>query len=110
VTRLVLEAKLAPFYRGLEDWEEEYTEDDVLRILSDVRENDLTEGVENSVVEAMKAERETPRGMGSVAKKIGAGRGKGLRKEEEKEERERRERRAYLGAVECPICFLVSSA
>jgi hypothetical protein len=79
-----------------------------LRVLSEVRENDLKEGVENSVVESMKSEREVSGGMGSVAKKMGVGRGKGLRKEEEKEERERRERRAYLGALECPICFLVS--
>jgi hypothetical protein len=108
VTRLVLEAKLAPFYRGLEDWDEDYEEEDVARILGEVREKDLADGVGNTVVEAMKAEREGGSGgKGSVVKKMGIHRNRDLKKEDEKEERERRERRAYLNAVECPICFLV---
>ena len=97
--------RLAPFYRGLEDWEEEWTEEDVGRILGEVREKDYEEGVENSVVEMMKAERE---GGGAMVKKMGMNKAKESRREEEKEERERRERRAYIGATECPICFLVS--
>jgi hypothetical protein len=91
----------------LEDWEEEYGEEDVARILEEVREGDLRDGVGNSVVEGMKADREGTGAVGSVARKIGKGRKMEARREEEKEERERRERRAYLGAVECPICFLV---
>lgn len=106
VTNLILEARLAPFYRGLEDYEESFTEEDIGRILTDLREKDYEENVANSVVEAMKAERE--RTVGSVKKKIGIHKSRENRLEEEKLERDKRERRAYLGAIECPICFLVS--
>ncbi len=58
--------------------------------------------------EAMKTERLGGSGMGSVAKKIGINRSRLNRMEDEKDERERRERKAYIGATECPICFLVS--
>lgn len=103
VTGLILEAKLAPFYRGLEDWEEYFTEEDASRILSQVRQSDLDSGVQNSVTEAVKS------GMdGSVAKRIGIHKRGHTRREEEREERDKRERRAYVGATECPICFLVS--
>jgi len=107
VTRLILDGKLAPFYRGFEDWEEEYGEEDIARTLTEVREKDYSDGVGNSVTEAMKLERGAGGGMGSMAKKIGMHRNRQNRMEEEKDERERRERKAYIGATECPICFLV---
>lgn len=107
VTRLIVDGKLAPFYRGFEDWEEDYGEQDIARVLAEVREKDYAEGVGNSVTEAMKLEREGGGGMGSMAKKIGMHRSRQNRLEEEKEERDRRERKAYIGATECPICFLV---
>ncbi|OCF35429.1 zf-C3HC4 type zinc finger protein [Kwoniella heveanensis BCC8398] len=107
VTRLIIEGKLAPFYRGLEDYEEEWTEDDIGRILNEMREKDYEEGVENSYTEHLKEEREgTTSTVGSVAKKIRINRAKEQRKEDEKEERARREKKAYANAVECPICFL----
>ncbi|WVF72274.1 hypothetical protein IAT40_007086 [Kwoniella sp. CBS 6097] len=107
VTRLIIEGKLAPFYRGLEDYEEEWTEEDIGRILNELRENDYTEGVENSYTEHLKEEREgTTSAVGSVAKKIRINRAKEQKKEDEKEERVKREKRAYSNAVECPICFL----
>ena len=96
---MILEARLAPFYRGLEDYDESFTEEDIGRILTELREKDYAEGVQNSVVEAMKAER--------TGRKIPR---KDQRVEEEKMERDKRERRAYLGAVECPICFLVRAS
>jgi len=107
VTTLIMEARLAPFYRGLEDYDESYTEESIGKLLTELREKDFEENVPNSVVEAMKAEREHATGIGSVTKKIGIHKNKESRVEEEKAERDKRERRAYLGAVECPICFLV---
>ena len=101
-----MEAKLAPFYRGLEDFEEDWTEEDIGRVLNEVREQDLKEGVANSVTERLKEEREAANGIGSVTKKM-IHRNKDARREEESQERDKRERRAYIGAVECPICFLV---
>jgi uncharacterized hydantoinase/oxoprolinase family protein len=84
-----MEAKLAPFYRGLDDFEEEWTEEEIAKILHDVKE-----------------ERELNKGVGSVTKKM-IHRKSDARKDEEGNEREKRERRAYIGAIECPICFLV---
>lgn len=107
VTTLIMEARLAPFYRGLEDYDEDYTEESIGKLLTELREKDFEEGVSNSVVEAMKAEREPASGIGSVTKKIGIHKNRENRVEEEKAERDKRERRAYIGAVECPICFLV---
>ncbi|CAD6573640.1 MAG: SNF1-interacting protein [Tremellales sp. Tagirdzhanova-0007] len=106
VTRLIVDGKLAPFYRGIEDWEDSYEDEDIAGVLQQVREKDYAEGVGNSVTEAMKLERDGGNGMGSVAKRIGMHRSRLMRMEEEKEERERRERKAYVGAMECPICFL----
>ena len=107
VTRLILEARLAPFYRGLEDYDEDFTEESIGQILHDIKEKDFEEGVANSVVEAMKAERESTSAVGTMTKRIKIHRAKDTRAEEERAERDKRERRAYLGAVECPICFLV---
>ncbi|OCF71951.1 hypothetical protein I204_07214 [Kwoniella mangroviensis CBS 8886] len=110
VTRLILDGKLAPFYRGLEDFQEDWSEDQILKNLNETREKDYEEGVENSFTKNLKDERDPPNSstVGSVAKKIGAGLNKQKiqRKEEEKEERIRREKKAYRLAVECPICFL----
>jgi hypothetical protein len=108
VSSLILEGRLAPFYRGLEDWEEDFNEDDVGRILDELREKDFEEGVANSVTELMKADREKAKGMSSVANKMGIHKHVKDRLQDERAERDMREKRAYLGALECPICFLVS--
>ncbi|WWC69535.1 uncharacterized protein I206_103477 [Kwoniella pini CBS 10737] len=107
VTKLILQGKLAPFYRGLEDYEEEWSEEEIYKILTEMRENDYKENIENSYTEKLKEDREgNTSTVGSVAKKIGINKQKLLRKEEEKEERVKREKKAYRCAVECPICFL----
>ena len=108
VTRLVMEARLAPFYRGLEDYEEDSTKEDIGKLLDEVREKDYEAGVQNSVVEQMKADRDGPSGVGGVVKKIGIHKARDSRALEERDEAYRREKKAYLGALECPICFLVS--
>jgi hypothetical protein len=101
-----MEAKLAPFYRGLDDFEEDWTEEQVAKALQEVHEQDVEEDVKNSVTERIKEEKELSKGAGSVAKKI-IHRKSDARKDEEGHERDKRERRAYIGAIECPICFLV---
>ncbi|KAK8869892.1 hypothetical protein IAR55_000460 [Kwoniella newhampshirensis] len=106
VTRLILDGKLAPFYRGLEDFEEDWTEEQVWRALTETREKDYEDGVENSFTEKLNEEREGGGAIGSVAKKIGIQRSKQNRREGEKEERERKEKQVYLNSLECPICFL----
>jgi hypothetical protein len=93
VTGLILAGQLAPFYRGLDDYEPDWTEEDIKRELGAARDKDFAEDVQNSFTQRLKAEREGARAPPSA---------------EEVEERERKEAKAYLGAVECPICFLVS--
>lgn len=100
-----MEAKLAPFYRGLEDFEEDWSLDDISTRIDELRENDLKEGVSNSVTERMKEERGP---AGSVSKKIGIKSSKAGRDAEERVAVLAREKEAYKNATECPICFLVS--
>lgn len=109
MTKLILEAQLAPFYRGLEDFEEDWDEDKIGEVLEEVYEKDYMDGVANSHVARIKEEREGggAHGVGSVVKKIGMHRKQEQKLVEEKDERNRRERAAYVGATECPICFLV---
>ena len=92
VTQLILEARIAPFYRGLEDYEEDFTEEDIGRLLNELREKDFEEDVQNTVTAALKAERK----------------GQRIRTPMDDEKLDR-ERKAYMPAVECPICFLVST-
>lgn len=100
---------MAPFYRGLEDFEEDWSLDDIGKRVDELRETDLKEGVTNSVTERMKEERGgSAGGVGSVAKKIGIKVAKSSREREEREAVLEREKRAYMNATECPICFLVS--
>ncbi|KAI9638399.1 uncharacterized protein MKK02DRAFT_42787 [Dioszegia hungarica] len=106
VTRLIMEAKLAPFYRGLEDYEEDWSLDDISKVVDEVRAADLEGGVSNSVTERMKEDKAQPGGVGSVAKKMGINKAKAAREREEREAVLDREKRAYLNATECPICFL----
>ncbi|WWC90116.1 uncharacterized protein L201_005049 [Kwoniella dendrophila CBS 6074] len=110
VTKLILQSKLAPFYRGLEDFEEDWTEDEIQKQLNEIREQDLEDGIENSFTERIKDElnENNKSTIGSMTKKIGImnNKQKLQKKEDEKEERVNRERKAYRNAVECPICFL----
>ncbi|KAL1405524.1 SNF1-interacting protein [Vanrija albida] len=93
VTELILEAQLAPFYRGLDDFEEDWEEDAIKHALDEAREKDFQEDVNNSYTHRLKVLRE---GGNPFPKETPA----------DKDEHDRREVKAYLGAVECPICFL----
>lgn len=95
MTELILEAQLAPFYRGLDDFEEDWEESDIKRALDETREKDFEDDVNNSYTARLKVLRE---GGNPFPKETPA----------DKDEHDRREVKAYLGAVECPICFLVS--
>lgn len=94
VTALILNQQLAPFYRGLDDFEEDWSELDTAHALAETREKDFAEQVQNSATSRLRDEREV------------VARGRRLDHEAERAERQRREDKAYLGALECPICFL----
>ncbi|KAJ9109737.1 hypothetical protein QFC19_001967 [Naganishia cerealis] len=80
VKGLIIEKKLAPFYRGLEDYEPEWDEEDVIKSLRSLRAGQGQPDVN---------------GLPPLVKVA---------------DRERKEARAYKGASECPICFLIKRA
>lgn len=132
VKGLIIEKKLAPFYRGLEDYEEDWTDDQVVTGLREVRQAQAQQAEQEAADELANAagtNMTLPTGSTSNSAGSGSGSGSGVgasaagsirkglkiavggkEKREEKErsaDRERKEARAYKGAVECPICFLV---
>jgi hypothetical protein len=161
VKGLIVEKKLAPFYRGLEDYEEEWGEEEVITALKEVRASQAVQAeAEAAATAAVAASGTSSSGAPGGVDELGSTPGtsspggstsggggsssitagsikKGLKsavsgvvthksalttaaaqkEKEEREresrqvdlgERERKEARAYRGAVECPICFLVS--
>lgn len=110
VKGLILEKRLAPFYRGLDDYEPEWTDEGVAHALRESR-----------TANPVGAEAEAGAGGASGAASGASGslsatsriRHAAVKADVEatipQGEREAREARAYRGAVECPICFLVSA-
>jgi hypothetical protein len=118
VKGLILDKKLAPFYRGLEDYEDDWTDEQVMTGLKEVRaaqaEQEAAQQQEQEALAPLAGSSGTAGGSGGLAagtlkkglKIVGGGKDK--REEKEKlADRERKEARAYKGSVECPICFLV---
>jgi len=92
VAQLICARKLAPFYRPLEDYEESWTEDQILAARKELPE---TEG------SAEPARTEPPVALPSKSSHS-------KRPNTLKEPSVKPEAAVYRGAVECPICFLVS--
>ena len=89
VTQLIIDRKLAPFYRPLEDYDESWDDD---QILAARKEPPEPEGGESSRADS----------VSSVSAK-----GHAKRPSAAKEPVRHPEAAIYRGAVECPICFLV---
>ena len=88
VTQFIVERKLAPFYRPLEDYEESWDDE---QILAARKESPDADGAESSRAES------TPSSSKGHAK----------RPSNVKEPPRHPEAAIYRGAIECPICFLV---
>lgn len=126
VTRnYIIEKKLAPFYRGLDDYEEGWTDEQVVQALREVRSVQIQQG-KSQRQEELENPKTNVAGSTS-ANQAQAGVSSQTVKDKEikmKEdwpvggvlvpitgkitELERKEAMAYVDAVECPICFLVS--
>ncbi|RDX48328.1 hypothetical protein OH76DRAFT_1404904 [Lentinus brumalis] len=89
VTQLIVQRKLAPFYRPLEDYEEDWDDDQILAARKELPEH---EGGESS----SRAESVTSSSARGHAKKPSTA----------KEPARHPEAAIYRGALECPICFL----
>lgn len=90
VSQLIVSRRLAPFYRPLEDYEESWDDDQILAARKDLPSSDHSESVtrtEHSHATLASSKSKRPISM---------------------KEPIRPEAQLYRGAVECPICFLVS--
>lgn len=103
VGRLIVERKLAPFYRPLEDYEDSWDDEQILAARKEPPPPPLPEPGQASSSGHQPAPPPTPvtphlyRPSSSRSSKAAA-----------KEPQRLTEAKAYRGAVECPICFLVS--
>lgn len=91
VNQLIVDRKLAPFYRPLEDYEEDWDDE---QILAARKEPPEVEGGETSRAESISS---------------AVSRGHQKRPSAVKEPTRHPEAAIYRGAAECPICFLVRS-
>lgn len=95
VTQLICERRLAPFYRPLEDFDESWDDDQILAARKEPHDSDGSQG-ESSISRA-----------DTISSS--ASRTHQKRPSNTKEPARQPEAAVYRGAVECPICFLVSS-
>jgi hypothetical protein len=92
VTQLICARRLAPFYRPLEDYDDSWTDDQILAARKELPD---AEGQEPRL--------EQPSLASSVSSKASHSKRPNTLKEPSKPEAA-----VYRGATECPICFLAS--
>lgn len=96
VGQLIVQRKLAPFYRPLEEYDENWDDEQILASRKELPENPETGSHEaTSTASSSKAD------VGSSFRSYGK------RPSTQKEAAKYSEAAIYRGAVECPICFLV---
>ena len=90
VSQLIVARKLAPFYRPLEDYDDSWDDDQILaarKELPDPENADVVTRIEATATASSSHKSRRPGSLKEPAKP---------------------EAQVYRGAVECPICFLVS--
>ncbi|EPQ58422.1 hypothetical protein GLOTRDRAFT_72827 [Gloeophyllum trabeum ATCC 11539] len=93
VTQLIVDRKLAPFYRPLEDYDESWDDETLLAHRKELPDSDS-------------AQADTPTRAESIAGSTHSKLGHHKRPSAAKEPQRFSEGAIYRGAVECPICFL----
>ena len=93
VAQLICERKLAPFYRPLEEYEDDWDDEQILAARKELTDSDSNQG-DASIA---RAESISSSSSKTHHKRPSAG----------KEVSRQPEAAIYRGAVECPICFLV---
>ncbi|KAF8710227.1 c2h2 zinc finger protein, partial [Rhizoctonia solani] len=92
VGKLIVDRKLAPFYRPLEDYEPDWDDDTILR-------NRKLKPGEESLPPSVTLPVSGPSFLGK-----GSAKGKGVA--DRREQQRMSEAEVYRGAIECPICFM----
>ena len=98
VSQLIVDRRLAPFYRPLEDYEDDWDDDRILAARKLLPESDVATSESTARAEHPPAPSPQPRSNTSQIN----------RRPGTLKEPSRPEALVYRGAVECPICFLVS--
>lgn len=93
VSQLIVGRKLAPFYRPLEDYEDSWDDDQILAARKELPDLDSADSVTRIEAAAATVAHTSP----NKSKRPGS-----------LKEPAKPEAQVYRGAVECPICFLVS--
>lgn len=96
VAQLIGERKLAPFYRPLEDYEEDWDDEQILAARKELPDASQVNGDSATRAEAISPS------ASAISTKSGHSKKSSLK------EPAKPEASIYRGAVECPICFLVS--
>lgn len=97
VTQLIIDRKLAPFYRPLEDYDESWDDDQILAAMKEPQQAEGTDG-DSTITRA--------ESLHSMSSRTHHKRPSAALKEPVRHP----EVAVYRGAVECPICFLVRRA
>ena len=97
VTQLIVQRKLAPFYRPLEEYDESWDDEQILASRKELPEN--PESASHSETASI-----PPPSKSDVGSSF---RSHGKRPSTQKEVAKFSEAAVYRGALECPICFLV---
>lgn len=97
MAQLVVQRKLSPFYRPLEEYDESWDDEQILASRKELPEN-LETANHNETVSTVSSSKPD---VGSSF------RSHGKRPSTQKEVAKLSEAAIYRGAVECPICFLV---
>lgn len=99
VTQLILDRRIAPFYRPLEEYDERWDDERILAARKQLPDNsDVATSESSSRVESS-----------SVSRSNSLGHAASRRSPTAREFGRIPEAMVYRGAVECPICFLVCS-
>lgn len=97
VAQLIVQRKLAPFYRPLEEYDESWDDEQILASRKELLENPETTNHSEATSPASSSKPDVGSSFRSHGKRPSA----------QKEVARFSEAAIYRGAVECPICFLV---
>ena len=95
VTQLILDRRLAPFYRPLEEYDESWDDEQILAARKELSEHDVATSDSSGRIDSSNVSRSSS--FGNAARRSPTVREFGRIPEAV----------VYRGAVECPICFLV---
>ena len=100
VTQLIVDRKLAPFYRPLEDYEESWDDEQILAHMKEPQSQEGGEGEGNGT-------RADAASIVSSSSRTHHKRPSASAKDSSREQSKHPELGIYRGATDCPICFLV---